>query len=129
MDDGAIQQNGGGMSIGQALVFAILMSALASGYAGPAMAQACTRQGIDVACDDGRRGILSGDAIIWPDGSRSGLTSPQASSSAINRLSSSGRGCLSAKATAWCRWIIRARRTKRAAPFSTAFHIATRSVC
>jgi hypothetical protein len=76
MDDGAIQQNGGGMSIGQALVFAILMSALASDYAGPAMAQACTRQGIDVACDDGRRGILSGDAIIWPDGSRSSLTSP-----------------------------------------------------
>jgi hypothetical protein len=33
-------------------------------------------QGIDVACDDGRRGILSGDAIIWADGSRSSLTSP-----------------------------------------------------
>ena len=66
MDDGAIQRNGGGMTIGRALVFAILMSAVASFYAGPAMAQACTRQGIDVACDDGRRGILSGDAIIWP---------------------------------------------------------------
>ena len=67
------------MTIGRALVFSILMSAVAAGYAGPAMAQACTRQGIDVACDDGRRGILSGDAIIWADGSRSSLTSPHPS--------------------------------------------------
>jgi hypothetical protein len=79
MDDRAIQQTGGGMTIGRALVFSILMSAVAAGYAGPAMAQACTRQGIDVACDDGRRGILSGDAIIWADGSRSSLTSPHPS--------------------------------------------------
>jgi hypothetical protein len=79
MDDRAIQQTGGGMTIGRALVFLILMSAMAAGYAGPAMAQACTRQGIDVACDDGRRGILSGDAIIWADGSRSSLTSPHPS--------------------------------------------------
>jgi hypothetical protein len=64
------------MTIDRALVFSILMSAVAAGYAGPAMAQACARQGIDVACDDGRRGILSGDAIIWADGSRSRLTSP-----------------------------------------------------
>jgi hypothetical protein len=63
------------MTIDRALVFSILMSAVAGGYAGPAMAQACTRQGIDVACDDGRRSILSGDAIIWADGSRSSLTS------------------------------------------------------
>ena len=67
------------MTIGRALVFSILMSAVAAGYAGPAMAQACTRQGIDVTCDDGRRGILSGDAIIWTDGSRSSLTSPHPS--------------------------------------------------
>jgi hypothetical protein len=79
MDDRAIQQTGGGMTIGRALVFSILMSAVAAGYAGPAMAQACTRQGIDVACDNGRRGILSGDAIIWADGSRSSLTSPHPS--------------------------------------------------
>jgi len=25
-------------------------------------------------CDDGRRGLLSGDAILWPDGTRSSLT-------------------------------------------------------
>jgi hypothetical protein len=67
------------MTIDRSLVFSVLMSAVAAGYAGPAMAQACTRQGIDVACDDGRRGILSGDAIIWADGSRSSLTSPHPS--------------------------------------------------
>jgi hypothetical protein len=67
------------MTIDRALVFSILMSAVGAGYSGPAMAQACTRQGIDVACDDGRRGILSGDAIIWADGSRSSLTSPHPS--------------------------------------------------
>ena len=38
-----------------------------------ANAQACTRQGLDVSCADGRRGILSGDAIIWADGTRSSL--------------------------------------------------------
>jgi hypothetical protein len=64
------------MTIDRALVFSILMSTVAAGYAGPAMAQACARQGIDVACDDGRRGILSGDAINWADASRSSLTSP-----------------------------------------------------
>jgi hypothetical protein len=79
MDDRAIQQTAGSMTIGRALVFSILMSAGAAGYAGPAMGQACARQGIDVACDDGRRGILSGDAIIWADGSRSSLTSPHPS--------------------------------------------------
>jgi hypothetical protein len=36
-----------------------------------AHAQNCTRQGIDVTCDDGRRGVLDGDAILWPDGTRS----------------------------------------------------------
>ncbi len=67
------------MTINRALVFSILMSAIACGYAGPAMAQACSRQGVDVSCDDGRRGILAGDAIIWPDGTRSSLTSPHPS--------------------------------------------------
>ena len=67
------------MTINRALVFSILMSAIAAGYAGPALAQACSRQGVDVSCDDGRRGILAGDAIIWPDGTRSSLTSPHPS--------------------------------------------------
>src|ERR1019366_8901910 len=77
----------GDMTINRALVFSILMSAIAVGCAGPAMAQACTRQGIDVSCDDGRRGILSGDAIIWPDGTRSSLTSPHPSVITGNRSS------------------------------------------
>jgi len=38
---------------------------------GPARAQNCTRAGVDVTCDDGRRGILEGNAILWPDGTRS----------------------------------------------------------
>ena len=67
------------MATPRALIFSILMSAGAALEAGPALAQACTRQGLDVACDDGRRGVLSGDAIIWADGTRSSLTSPHPS--------------------------------------------------
>jgi hypothetical protein len=64
----------GGMTIERALRFAILTSAIVAGGAGPSLAQACTREGADVSCDDGRRGLLSGDAIIWPDGTRSSLS-------------------------------------------------------
>ena len=67
------------MTIDRALVVSILMSTIAAGYAGPALAQACTRQGVDVSCDDGRRGIWSGEAIIWADGTRSSLASPHPS--------------------------------------------------
>ena len=67
------------MTTHRTLVCSILMSAAAALHAGPVLAQACTRQGVDVACDDGRRGILSGDTIIWADGSRSSLTSPHPS--------------------------------------------------
>jgi hypothetical protein len=62
------------MTIKRALTLAILTSAIAVGGAGSALAQACTRHGVDVTCDDGRRGLLSGDAIIWPDGTRSSLS-------------------------------------------------------
>jgi hypothetical protein len=62
------------MAIGRAAGFSIWMSAMALGGAGPAMAQACTHEGPVVSCDDGRRGVLSGDAIIWPDGTRSSLS-------------------------------------------------------
>jgi hypothetical protein len=68
------EQTESGMTIDRALVFWILLSAIAAGASGPAMAQACTRQGDAVSCDDGRRGLLSGDAIIWPDGTRSSLS-------------------------------------------------------
>jgi hypothetical protein len=49
----------------------ISVSVIAAGLAGPAQAQTCTREGQVVACDDGRRGKLSGTDIIWPDGTRS----------------------------------------------------------
>jgi hypothetical protein len=75
MDDGDISTAGAEMRIDCALMFSVCMAAIVAGYAGPAMAQACTRQGDAVSCDDGRRGLLSGDAIIWPDGTRSSLTS------------------------------------------------------
>jgi hypothetical protein len=73
------------MTIGRALMFSILMSAIVAGGAGPAMAQACTLEGSVVTCDDGRRGLLSGEAIIWPDGTRSSYRHIRASLSAINR--------------------------------------------
>jgi hypothetical protein len=67
------------MTITRALVFSLLLAAMVVGSAGPLLAQSCTRQGTDVSCDDGRRGIFSGDAIIWADGTRSSLTSPHPS--------------------------------------------------
>ena len=36
-----------------------------------ALAANCKRNGNAVSCDDGRVGIFTGDAIIWPDGTRS----------------------------------------------------------
>jgi hypothetical protein len=63
------------MTINRTLAFFILLSAMAAAGAGRALAQSCTRQGNDVTCDDGRHGILSDDAIIWPDGTRSSLAS------------------------------------------------------
>ena len=67
------------MTIDRAVVFAILISATVVAGAGSAQAQNCTRQGLDVSCDDGRHGILAGNAIIWPDGTRSSLASPHPS--------------------------------------------------
>jgi hypothetical protein len=79
MDGEPNSTNRNRMTIDRALMFSILMSVFAAGTAGPVLAQSCTRQGVDVSCDDGRRGILSGDAIIWPDGTRSSLASPHPS--------------------------------------------------
>ena len=67
------------MMITRTLQFSILVSALALGAAGPAMAQSCTRQGVDVTCDDGRRGVFAGESLIWADGTRSNLVSPHPS--------------------------------------------------
>lgn len=64
------------MVIDRARVFSVFLGAMAIGHGVPALAQNCTRQGLDVTCDDGKRGVLSGDTIIWADGTRSSLTSP-----------------------------------------------------
>lgn len=56
------------MTNGRMLQLAIVLAAIGTGYTGPARAQACSHDGPVVTCNDGRRGILSGDAIIWPDG-------------------------------------------------------------
>lgn len=65
------------MRIHQTLVLALVAAALCG--AGAANAQNCTRAGVDVSCDDGRRGILSGDAIVWADGTRSSRVNPHPS--------------------------------------------------
>jgi hypothetical protein len=59
------------MRTNRTLTFAVLIGAMTMGRATPALAQVCHREGPVVTCDDGRRGTLSGDAIIWPDGTRS----------------------------------------------------------
>jgi hypothetical protein len=66
-----ITRREGDMTNGRILKLAIVLAAINTGYAGPALAQACSHDGPVVTCNDGRRGILSGDAIIWPDGTRS----------------------------------------------------------
>ena len=55
-------------------VFSLGLAAIALGCAEPATAQTCIREGDAVSCIDGRHGLLSGDAIVWPDGTRSSLT-------------------------------------------------------
>jgi hypothetical protein len=67
------------MMITRTLLLSVLIATFAGAAASPAMAQACTRQGADVTCDDGRRGIFAGDAIAWADGSQSRLASPHPS--------------------------------------------------
>ena len=65
--------------IARTLQFSILAAAVALGAAGPAMAQSCTRQGVDVTCDDGRQGVLADTSIIWSDGTRSHSATPHPS--------------------------------------------------
>jgi hypothetical protein len=97
------------------------MSAIAVGCAGPALAQACTRERPAMRCDDGRQGLLPGDAIIWPDGTRSSL-SPHPSVIIGNKSSvRAGAGVFVGQGKkASCRWTTRTRQTRRAAPFSMA---------
>ena len=51
------------------LMLAVTVASIAT--SGAAFAQTCQRQGTDVTCDDGRRGIWVGTSIIWQDGTRS----------------------------------------------------------
>lgn len=53
----------------------ILTILATAGFTTSAQAQHCHREGVDVTCDDGHRGVWSGDAIIWADGTRSRLAS------------------------------------------------------
>ena len=46
IEDGDKSIAGGSMTINRALVFSRLMSAIGAGGSGPAVAQACTRQGV-----------------------------------------------------------------------------------
>jgi 2-polyprenyl-6-methoxyphenol hydroxylase-like FAD-dependent oxidoreductase len=64
------------MAVVRTFALAVAMAAIVAGSAGSALAQACTRAGVDVTCDDGRRGVFSGDAIIWADGTHSSVASP-----------------------------------------------------
>jgi hypothetical protein len=63
------------MSIHRIKTFAMLAIAIVLLSAAPASAQTCTRQGTDVTCNDGKRGVFTGDAIIWADGTRANLAS------------------------------------------------------
>jgi hypothetical protein len=65
----------------------VIVASIVAGSAGAVLAQSCTRAGVDVTCDDGRRGVFSGDAIIWSDGTRSNLASPHPSVIVGNRSS------------------------------------------
>ena len=56
------------------LALAATVAAVLAGGGQSAWGQACHRQGSVVTCDDGRRGVLEGNAIIWPDGTRSSST-------------------------------------------------------
>jgi hypothetical protein len=48
-----------------------------AGYATSAQAQHCHREGADVVCDDGHRGVWSSEAITWADGTRSLVSSSE----------------------------------------------------
>ena len=58
------------MTTRQAIMILAFLTALADATGAQAQ-QRCHREGVDVACDDGHRGIWSGDTIIWADGTRS----------------------------------------------------------
>ncbi|WP_342360604.1 hypothetical protein [Terrarubrum flagellatum] len=48
-----------------------LIAAAVCGASDGARAQRCNLEGARVTCDDGRVGMMNGDSIVWPDGTRS----------------------------------------------------------
>jgi hypothetical protein len=56
---------------GHRLTFALFIAVPLVAGAQPTLAQVCSHDGPVVTCDDGRRGLKSGDSIIWADGTRS----------------------------------------------------------
>jgi hypothetical protein len=78
---------GGNMSTTRRTAIAAITCLVVIGCAGSAAAQNCTRQGNDVSCDDGKRGVFTGDAIVWPDGTKSSLASPHPSVIVGNKAS------------------------------------------
>jgi hypothetical protein len=59
------------MPAARVLASIICIAAAISAAPRPALAQVCSHNGPVVNCDDGRRGLKSGDPIIWADGTRS----------------------------------------------------------
>lgn len=56
------------MAVLRLLSLAVIFSFAATAAS---LAQNCKRSGNAVTCDDGRTGLFTGDAIVWPDGTRS----------------------------------------------------------
>ena len=94
---------------------------------GIALGANCKRNGNAVTCDDGRTGIFAGDAIIWPDGTRSSSARHPSVISGTRIRSGSVRACSSAlrRVAARSRSTIRMRRISATAPYSTACPIVT----
>jgi hypothetical protein len=65
------------MTVKRAGAFVVAIVAAAICGTTSVTAQLCTRQDADVSCDDGRRGMFEGNAILWPDGTRSRATPHQ----------------------------------------------------
>jgi hypothetical protein len=81
----------------RALVSITCIAATLAGIARPALAQVCSHNGPLVNCDDGRRGLLSGDVIIWADGTRSNASPPPSAVSGDKSSAYVGQGVLVGK--------------------------------
>jgi len=103
-----------GMNITRTLLFSLLIAASGGGRRRPAMAQACNRQGTDVSCDDGRRGMFSGDASSGPTAPiEPGLAASERHRRPTSLRSSSARACLS---VARARCVVPMEKPERSAP-------------